>query len=272
MPRNLPLLIAAVLLWGFCAQAQVSVIGELSNDREAQPGERYEGVIVIRNDTNEPQEAKVYQTDYMFYRDGTNNYADPGTLVRSNAKWVTFSPSYLTIPPQGTATINYAVAVPQSTAERKLVGSYWSMLMVEGIPKGSAESTLPKDPKKTQMGIRQTIRYGIQIATHIAQTGTKKVEFLDAKLVTKEDGKRFLQVDLGNSGELGMRPEVYVELFDQKGASLGKYAGIRYRMYPGTSVRQMIDLSKVSVGTYKAMVVVDAGGDDVYGAEYTLKF
>jgi hypothetical protein len=34
----------------------------------------------------------------------------------------------------------------------------------------------------------------------------------------------------------------------------------------------MIDLSNVSVGTYKAMVVVDAGGDDVYGAEYTLKF
>ncbi len=252
--------------------AQVSVIGELSHDRETRPGERYEGVIVIRNDTNEPQEAKVYQTDYMFYRDGTNNYADPGTLVRSNAKWVTFSPSYLTVPPQGTVTINYAVAVPETTQENTLVGSYWSMLMVEGIPKGSAESTQPRDPKKTQMGIRQTIRYGIQIATHIAQTGTKKVEFLDAKLVTKENGKRILQVDLGNSGELGMRPEVYVELFDEKGVSQGKYAGIRYRMYPGTSVRQMIDLSKVSTGTYKALVVVDAGGDDVYGAEYTLKF
>ncbi|MBM4162371.1 MAG: hypothetical protein FJ217_14880 [Ignavibacteria bacterium] len=264
--------LSAVMLLCYFAQAQVSVIGELSHDREAKPGERYEGVIVIRNDTNEQQEAKVYQTDYMFYRDGTNNYADPGTLPRSNAMWVTFSPSYLTVPPQGTVTINYAVAVPASTDDRRLNGSYWSMLMVEGIPKGSAESALPRDPKKTQMGIRQTIRYGIQIATHIAQTGTKTVGFLDTKLVTKEDGKRFLQVDLENTGDLFMRPEVYVELFNEQGVSQGKFSGVRFRMYPGTSVRQMIDLSTVAAGTYKALVVVDAGGDDIYGAEYTLKF
>lgn len=272
MPTRFVVPLLFLLFATLPVSAQVSVIGELSHDREARPGERYEGVIIIRNDTNEPQEAKVYQTDYMFYRDGTNNYADPGTLVRSNAKWVTFSPSYLTVPPQGTVTISYAVEVPQTTPERKLIGSYWSMLMVEGIPKGSAESTVPRDPKKTQMGIRQTIRYGIQIATHIAQTGTKTVGFLDTKLVTKEDGKRFLQVDLENTGELFMRPEVYVELFNEQGASQGKFSGVRFRMYPGTSVRQMIDLSTVAAGTYKALVVVDAGGDDIYGAEYTLKF
>jgi hypothetical protein len=40
----------------FCnvVQAQVSVIGELSNDREAKSGEKYEGIINVRNDTNEP--------------------------------------------------------------------------------------------------------------------------------------------------------------------------------------------------------------------------
>lgn len=250
--------------------AQVSVIGELSHDREAQAGEKYDGVIVVKNDTNEPQEAKIYQTDYLFYFNGTNDYGDPGTTPRSNAKWITFSPSYLTIPPQSTVTINYSVNVPQMLGDKNLVGTYWSMLMVEGIAKGSAESSLPADPKKTQMGIRQTIRYGIQIATHIAQTGTKKVDFLDAKLVTKEDGKKYLQVDVENVGEIGIRPEVYVELFDQTGASKGKFPGVRYRIYPGTSVRQMIELMKIESGTYKAVVVVDAGGDDVFGAEYTL--
>lgn len=271
MAKHLPLLTAVLLLSPLCLQAQVSVIGELSRDKEAKPGDHYEGVITIRNDTNEPQEAKVYQTDYMFYRDGTNNYADPGTMPRSNAKWITFSPSHLVVPPQATVVINYAVTVPQDTPERKLVGSYWSMLMVEGIQKGSAESTLPVDTKKTQMGIRQTVRYGIQIATHIAGTGTIKVDFLDAKLISK-DGKRYLQVDLENSGDLWMRPDVYVELFDATGASKGKFPGARFRMYPGTSVRQMIELNKELQGTYKALVVVDAGGDNVYAADYTLKF
>ncbi len=75
-----------------CLTAQVSIIGELSQDKEAYPGDVYSGTIVIRNDTNEPQEAKVYQTDYTFQFNGTNNYGEPGMLPRSNAKWITFSP------------------------------------------------------------------------------------------------------------------------------------------------------------------------------------
>jgi hypothetical protein len=258
----------------FCAEAaaQISVVGELSNDKDARPGEKYEGAVSVRNDSNEPQEVKVYQTDYMFFRDGTNTYGEPGTVPRSNAKWITFSPSFVTVPPLSTVTISYSVDVPQDTPAMKLVGSYWSMLMVEGIAKGSAESAAQQDPKKAQMGIRQTIRYGIQIATHIAETGTKKINFVDAKLIPDEKGKRYLQVDLENTGELWIRPEVYVELFDDQGASKGKFSGVRYRMYPGTSVRQMIDLTSAAAGSYKALVVVDAGGEDVYGAEYTLKF
>jgi hypothetical protein len=272
MARTVIYLFFAIALWCAAAVSQVSVIGDLSNDKEAKPGERYDGVITVKNDSEEPQEVKVYQTDYLFACDGTNNYADPGTLVRSNAKWVSFSPSFLTVPPRSTATVNYSVQVPLDSVNKKLVGSYWSILMVEGIAKGSAESAVQKDNSKPQMGIRQTIRYGIQVATHIAQTGTKKIDFLDAKLVTRDDGKKILQVDIGNSGEVWVRPTMYVELFDDKGVSKGKFPGVAYRLYPGTSVRQMIDLSSVDKGSYKALVVVDAGGEDAYGAEYNLKF
>ena len=272
MTRQFLLLITAVLVLCLVAQAQVSVIGELSNDKDAKPGDKYEGIINVRNDTNEPAEVKIYQTDYMFFRDGTNNYADPGTVARSNAKWIAFSPSYTTVPPQSTVNVNYTVTVPEDTPTKKLVGSYWSMLMVEGIAKGSAESATNKDPKKSQMGISQTIRYGIQIATHIAGTGTKKINFVDTKLLPNENGKRMLQVDIENSGDLWIRPDVYVEFIDATGLSKGKFPGVRYRLYPGTSVRQLIDISSVSPGSYKAMVVVDAGGDDIYAAEYSLKF
>jgi hypothetical protein len=272
MARTISFLIVAMTVCTALAMSQVSVIGDLSNDKEVKPGERYDGVITVKNDSDDPQEVKVYQSDYLFACDGTNNYADPGTTARSNATWISFSPSFFTVPPRGTATVNYTVQVPMDSANKKLVGSYWSILMVEGIAKGSAESAAQKDAKKPQMGIRQTIRYGIQVATHIAQTGTKKIDFLDAKLVTKDDGKKFLQVDIGNSGEVWVRPTMYVELFDDKGISKGKFPGVAYRLYPGTSVRQMIDLSAIGKGSYKALVVVDAGGEDAYGAEYNLKF
>ena len=254
------------------APAQVSVIGELSQDKDVKPGESYNGVIVVRNDTNEPQEAKVYQTDYTFQYTGTNNYGEPGKQPRSNAKWIAFSPSFVTLPPQGTMAINYTVTVPKESDSKKLVGTYWSMLMIEGIQKGSAESSLPQKDKKAQMGIMQTIRYGIQIATTIANTGVKKIQFVGVPEVVDKDGKRSLQIDIENVGEIGMRPDVYVELFSAQGISLGKYPGVKYRIYPGTSVRQLIDVTSVAKGTYKALVVVDAGGEDVYGAQYTLKF
>ncbi len=251
--------------------AQVSVIGELSQDKDTKPGDSYTGVIVVRNDTNEPQEAKIYQTDYSFQCDGTNNYGEPGTLPRSNAKWIAFSPSYLTLPALATMAVNYTVTVPKDLAGKKLVGTYWSMLMVEGIQKGSAESSLPQKDKKAQMGIMQTIRYGIQIASSIANTGAKKIEFLGVAIDTT-GGKRALRIDIKNTGDIGMRPDVTLQLFDAKGAPVGKFTGVKYRIYPGTSVRQLIDVKSVPQGTYKALVVVDAGGDDVYGGQYTLKF
>jgi hypothetical protein len=255
-----------------CLTAQVSIIGELSQDKDAKPGDIYTGSIVVRNDTKEPQEAKVYQTDYTFQSNGSNNYGEPGTLPRSNAKWIAFSPAYITLPPSGTMAVNYTITVPKEIDTNKLVGSYWSMLMVEGIQKGSAESSLPPKDAKAQMGIMQTIRYGIQLVTTILKTGTKKIQFTNTQIVKKEDDKRILQIDIENIGEIAIRPDVYVELFNEQGASLGKFPGVKFRIYPGTSVRQSIDVSSVAQGTYKALIVVDAGGDDVFGSQFTVKF
>lgn len=255
-----------------CLTAQVSIIGELSQDKESYPGDVYSGTIIIRNDTNEPQEAKVYQTDYTFQFNGTNNYGEPGLLARSNAKWITFSPAYVTLPPQGTMSVNYTVTIPKETEPDKLIGTYWSMLMVEGIQKGSAESSIRPKDAKAQMGIMQTIRYGIQIATTIAKTGEKKVQIVDHKVIKKEDGKRILQIDIENIGDIGMRPDVYVELFSEQGASIGKFPGVKYRIYPGTSVRQSVNISNAAKGSYTALIVIDAGGDDVFGVQYNLKF
>ncbi|MBP6671643.1 MAG: hypothetical protein KA247_00765 [Bacteroidetes bacterium] len=252
--------------------AQISVVSELSQDTDVRTGQTYTGTIVLHNDTNEPQEAKIYQTDYTFQFDGTNKYGVPGSHPRSNAPWISFSPAFITLPPKGLASVNYVITVPKETPAHKLVGTYWSMLMVEGIRKGSAESSSQPKNGAAEMGITQNIRYGVQIATSIEKTGEKKIRFVATNLNAKKGGKRMLDIDIENIGDLGMRPDVYVELFNNRGVSMGQYPGMKYRIYPGTSVRQLIDVSKVKKGTYKAMVAVDAGGDNVFGAQYTLNF
>ena len=275
MNRTLALVAASACLVLVIApgqtHAQISILSELSHDREASPGQTYEGSITVRNSGKEPTEIKVYQTDYLFACDHTTRYDEPGTTPRSNAGWVTFRPVRALLARDETVNIRYTVSVPATDPSgNALVGSYWSMLMVEEIAPGSPESS--QGVKKIQVGLQQKFRYGIQVATHIAGTGQKAVQFQDAKLAMRPDSTCALEVSVMSTGTLWMRADMYVELFDDQGASKGKYPGTQYRLYPGTCVRQAISLPLLPAGTYKALVVVDGGGAEAFGAQFTVKF
>lgn len=263
-------ILAALFFWlltPYAAGAGISVVGGLSHEKSAGPGEVYKGVIYIGNTADEPQEVKVYQTDYLFFCDGSNIYGEPGKTPRSNADWISFSPRRFTIPPRGRSPVNYTVKAPDGGT---LAGTYWSMLMVEGVSRDSPEFSGAEE-SRVQVGIRQVMRYGIQMVTHIGDTGTRKLKFLDTKLL-KEGEKRVLQVDMENIGERWMRPFLWADLYDEKGSYIGRFEGGRLRIYPGASVRFRVDLSQAPEGKYKALVVADCGGDDIFGATYTLKF
>jgi len=262
----IPALLALVL--SVTAHDKASAVGELTRESTAQIGGTYRGTIVLRNSGEDPQELKLYQTDYLFFCDGTNRYGEPGKLKRSNADWVTFSPRQLTTPPEGRAVVNYTVEVPE---DKSLTGTYWSILMVELIGKDSPESAVAPEDGRVRVGVRQVVRYGIQMVTHIGDTGSPKPRFIGTKLLAKKEGGRVLQVDLGNEGDRWMKPLLWVELFNEEGRSLGKFQGGQLRIFPGTSVRYQVDLSDVPEGQYKALVVGDAGGDNVFGARYSLK-
>ncbi|HET6566692.1 MAG TPA: hypothetical protein VFG50_01935, partial [Rhodothermales bacterium] len=219
--------------------------------------------------TAESQEVRVYQTDYLFYADGTNVYGAPGSTRRSNASWITYNPDYFVLPAGATANVAYSVTVPADAADT-LSGSYWSIIMVEGIEKGSPESTIQPKEDRTQVGIRTALRFGVQITTNVGGDGNRKISFDNPSLQSADDGSRLLQVDLVNEGTLAVRPQVWVELYDEDGNDAGRIDGTSLRLYPGTSVRQRFSFGKELSGRYRALVFVDAGDDEVYGAEYTL--
>lgn len=266
------ILILALSFLAICAsegtQAQIAVLSDLSFDRQASPGQTYEGMITIKNEGTSPTEVKVYQTDYSFGCDRTTRYDEAGSTPRSNAGWITFRPARAVVPGMSTIEIHYTVSVPAADSAAPLAGSYWSMLMVEEITKGSPESSLRENT--TQMGLAQVLRYAIQIATHIAETGERAIEFKDIQLTTGPDSSKALEFSIISTGTLWMRPSVYVELFDATGASRGRLAGKEFRLYPSTCVRQSLGMPQLPRGEYKALIVVDAGGKDAFGAEFKL--
>ncbi|HEX8246002.1 MAG TPA: hypothetical protein VF541_20980, partial [Longimicrobium sp.] len=204
----IPLSISLLLL-ATAARAQVVVVGGGLEERAVRAGETYSGTLLLRNQGSQAEEAKLYLTDYSFAADGTTRYDAPGSQPRSSARWVAFSPSQVRIPPGGQATVGYTVTVPADAAP----GTWWSMLMVEGIAHGSAEST--GGAARVRVGIQPSIRYGVQIATTLAGPAPK-VAFTNARAYAGAGGK-VLELDVANAGEVAYRPEIRVELFDAAG-------------------------------------------------------
>lgn len=240
----------------FC-DGGVVVVGKLARSNAVQPGEAFQGTILLMNTDSRPATARVYQTDYLYYADGTNAYGEPGTAARSNANWLTISPTRLRIGAGETVSVRYKGVAP---TEPRAAGSFWSMIMVEP----GAESAA--DP--AEAGLRTKIRFGIQIVTEIGQA-TASLKVLDKRLAQGENG-RALELDIENDGERLLIPAVTVELFDGNGASVGFFETGASRIYPGCSVRKKVDLSAVPAGKYAAMVLLDSGDLQVMGARYDL--
>jgi hypothetical protein len=256
-------LVAAIVALSPARLSSQIAVGNNVEEHTASPGDTYAGTIQVRNLTSEPQPVRIYQTDYMFFADGTSHFDPVGSTPRSNAKWITPSTSSIIVPPLGEMTVGYRVRVPLSDS---LAGTYWSMIMLEGALNAGA----PKG--KGQLAIGSIMRYAVQIATHLGATGSRRILFSKQGSTTAPTGSHSLELEVTNVGERGYRPLLWVELYDDKGKVQAKSKQQRGLLYPGTSVMQRFDLGKVGAGNYKAVVFADTGDDAVFAAQYKLHF
>ena len=258
------LILGALALAG-SSQAGILVIGDLARTSTIKPGDAFEGVIFLKNTGKESADVRISQNDYLCYSDGRNDFGEPGKASRSNAGWITVSPTRVKLAAGETLPVRYKGKAP---ADPKLRGTFWSMIMVEP---NSAPAIMPDGkPDQVAVGLQTTIRFAVQIVTEVGQSGTRSLKVQDKRIV-QGDGKRSLELDIGNDGERLLIPAMTVELFDQAGASIGRFQGGRARIYPACSVRTKIDLTDVPAGKYAAMVLLDSGDAQVMGAQYDLE-
>jgi len=246
-------------------QAGISVTTDLTKKHIVQIGQHSEGTIEITNLTQQRTEVKLYQTDYHFSADGRNYYGEPGKSSRSNATWLRIFPQRAIIPPKGVIHVQYKIKVPYST---RLRGSYWSIIMIEEITETSAESQL-KRSKKPTVALGQVIRYGVQIITDIGNSGQRLLKFENLKLL-KTENQKTLAVDIKNIGERWLRPQIKLNLFNQQGQLVKQVNEKKIRLYPKTSARFLINLGHLRKGKYRALLIADAAGNDVFGINFQL--
>lgn len=254
------LIIAAIFIPSVSA-ANIIVLNGLTHENQVQPGETYRGTIQVQNASEGNKSVRVYQRDYSFSYTGESNHDPAGTLERSNAAWMSVNPELIDLEPNEIATIDFEVEVP---ASEPLTGSFWSVIMVEGI--------VPPDTSDYSSGvtINTAIRYAVQIITNIGETGTSDLEFIGMELDEQEDSA-LLYVALENTGERMLRPGLALELFDEEGNSVGIVRAARRKTYPGTSVLISLELKGIKPGNYTGVLVADCDDDHVFGTNVSFE-
>lgn len=265
--RSSYLIAVALVASVSAAHAQIAVLSSTVEERVAAPGDRYSGTIVIANPTAQPQTARIYQTDYQFAADGTSAFEAAGSMSRSNAAWVVPQTTRIEVPANSQLAVRYTVAVPAGDSLR---GTYWSVIMVEGLQSDGGSSSRT-NAAKPSMQLGAVVRYAIQVATHIDFSGKRSVRFTGAAAKT-DAGKAMLDVDVQDAGERGYRPTLWVEVYDAQGTLRAKAKQSRGLLYPGASLRQHFDLGALPAGSYKAVVFADTGDESVFAAQYTINF
>lgn len=255
----------AVIVAAAPSSAQISVLSSTVEERVAATGDAYAGRITIQNTGSSAETVRLYQTDYQFSADGTSNFDAAGKQARSNAAWISLQSPQVTVLPGGTVTVPYTVNVPTADTLR---GSFWSVIMVEGATKPAAVAT---NRAKVEVGLGTVVRYAVQVATHIGESGSRSVKFTKAGVVAG-DTSSAIELDVNDTGERAYRPVLRVELYDAAGALRGQAKQARGLLYPGSSLRQHFDFGKLPAGTYKAVIFADTGEDTVYASQYTVRF
>lgn len=243
----------------------IVVESDLTSEFTLKPGDATEGQIVVRNNSDTPQQVSVSQVDYSFQADGSTLYADPGSLARSNCEWITVAPKRLSVPANSKAVVYFTIQVPR---DETLRGTYWSVLMVEPIAQDSLEPPRPEQGK-IAIGLRTIMRYAVQVVTSIGSTGSREIKIPRKQLLADNTGYT-LQLDIENTGERWLRPYLRVELYDAQGSLAGRVDGERMRVYPGCSVRNHAKLGTVKPGKYTALVLLDNRDESVWAAQYEL--
>ena len=248
-----------LMLCSLQLQAAILMQGGYSHEFTTVPGGVYKKSIKLKNMGRTAQEIKIYMEDYMFNAGGRSNFTAARLRKNplSNSQWIKFSPNRLVLAPGAERVINYTMRVPR----RRLTGTYWSALVIEPVAASSLESTRKHyNDKKVHMNIQQVARHAVQIVAQMGDTGKANIQFKHP-VMKKESGKRTFSLDAYNVGTRWIKPDVWLDVYNQQGGFVGKFKGDGSRIYPRTSVTLPVDISRLRSGKYKGLFVVDGGSN-----------
>ena len=241
--------------------ASVSVTNGLEQRFVLSPGERIEGHILLQNHADEPMRVLAYVRDYRVDLTG-QHFPEGNSHARSNATWVHFTPREHVLPGKAQGRIDFILEAP----ENREAGTYWSVLMVEGI---GESINAPESDRAPGVYVENRFRTAVRLQTHLHGSYEPGLNFLERRLIHGPQGRIF-RLDMENVGDIELRLNLWTELFAADGRSLGRYELGQIGLLPMAQRRIDWALPELAAGSYEFLLVADHLQEHVFAAQYQL--
>lgn len=209
------------------------------NERQASFGEVYTGTFLLANTSSKDKLLRITKADVALSSFGEPHYFSAGTMLKSNANWIDFSPEQLVLKAGEETHISYTVSVPDGHIKS---GRYWSALLINEEDT-EWDATKPRDPTKT----------AIQITTHVQRDNNFRLKIKDTRLVQIEN-RPAIEVAIENPSQRFLNANIWAEIYDQSGHYVERYMGQTVKLAPGQNTTTQIELDGLRVGKYKAIL------------------
>ena len=160
---------------------------------------------------------------------------------RSILSWTSLEHNHFIVPAKSKVKIPFEIKVPDN-----VTGTYWGVIMVEPA------STKPEP--QTKKGTMVFIKTRVAIPIICQAEPTEK----NIKIVRIKEVNNILEIDIKNISGTYVRGKLTVEIGDFE------FEAKAQGLYPECSVRFKIDISELEDDLYKAVILFDAGGDDLW--------
>ena len=248
-------------------------VSPLSSDHLVAVGEAARGVLTVTNTGDAWAGFTVSLHDFTTQEDGVDLWAQVGSHPRSLGQWITFSPPYLSLPPGGQGVISYEIHIPvPGEGEPLPEGSHWAAIKVEGdrVRVGAEQGS--GEPAGSDFGIKVRFVFGIKIYAEVAGTAQPGLEAVSLEALAGAAG---LVAVFANTGNVILRPTVWLELRDAEGEVLAVLDALRVTAQPGTRRRYVFALADLREplpdGDYHAVAIADWGGPRLVGLQGRLR-
>ena len=230
--------------------AQFSIYGSFLDDRTVLPGTTYDGSLTVVNESDVTAHVVL----------SLDSPGDTERRGRSNASWITFYPESFEIEAGTKRDVFYTVNVPALQKSQPLSGSYWSTLLIEE-DQGS----------RTHQGNGGHLRYEVLLVTHIHSSGRTALEIRGVYVIEEKGLGLFVEAHVENTGDTMLKPEGWLELYNEAGSMVGRIPVDKIRMYPGKTIVQRVNVQGIAPGKYEALLVLDAGDNNIFGGQYSIQ-